>query len=225
MTLIDDSFWTLRIDRMRPTPLTPEEPEDFIHELSGKILCAAEDDKDRIAGRFRIYYADFELAANHGVSNFEVLDAHQHTLEYADAILHPAEGPFSARLEKLLGDIWNLNFLILDRVEILPRYRGKGVGLHVLVALMERFGAGAGLVGMKPFPLQFEPNHSLDSSWVKRLRLREMPHDLKSSTQKLKQYYSRLGFVAMRSTPFMFRNMSWTLPSGSCLTGLSCFHA
>ena len=72
--------------------------------MLGKILCAGEDDKDRIAGRFRIYYADFELAANHGVSNFEVLDAHQHTLEYADAILHPAEGPFSARLEKLFGD-------------------------------------------------------------------------------------------------------------------------
>lgn len=57
MTLMDDSFWTLRIDPMRPTPLTREEPEDFIHEMSGKILCAGEDDKDRIAGRFRIYYA------------------------------------------------------------------------------------------------------------------------------------------------------------------------
>src|SRR5687768_5970786 len=40
------------------------------------------------------------------------------------------------------------NLLILDRVEILPKYRGGGVGLLVLTALIERFGAGAGVVGM-----------------------------------------------------------------------------
>ena len=81
--------------------------------MLGKILCAGEDDKDRIAGRFRIYYADFELAANHGVSNFEVLDAHQHTLEYADAILHPAEGPFLGTIGKTVWGFsrnWPISF-------------------------------------------------------------------------------------------------------------------
>ena len=158
MTLIEDSFWTLRIDSTRPIPLTPEEPEDFMYEVCGKILCGTEEDeKDRIAGRFRVYYADFETALNHGVSSFEVLDAYQHTLDYAKAILGSNEGLFSARLEKLLDDeISNLNFLILDRVEILPKYRGGGIGVLVLNSLIERFGAGAGVVGMKPFPLQFE---------------------------------------------------------------------
>lgn len=156
MTLIEDSFWTLRIDPTRPIPLTPEEPEDFMYEVCGKILCGTEEDeKDRVAGRFRLYYADFETALNHGVSAFEVLDAYQHTLEYAEAILGSNEAPFSARLQKLLGDeIWNFNLLILDRVEILPKYRGGGIGLLVLTSLIERFGAGAGVVGMKPFPLQ-----------------------------------------------------------------------
>lgn len=210
ITLVGDSFWTLRTDPARPIPLTPQEPEDFIHEVCGKILCTnLDDEKDRIAGRFRLYYADFELAENHGVSSLEVLDAHQHTFEYAEAALDSNEVTFSARLQKLLGDeIWNPNFLILDRIEILPRYRGKGVGLRVLVSLIERFGAGAGVVGMKPFPLQFESDHSSDPSWAKRLRVGEMPRDLKVSTQKLKQYYGKLGFVAMRSTPFMFRSMS-----------------
>jgi hypothetical protein len=65
-------------------------------------------------------------------------------------------------------------------VEILPKYRGGGVGLLVLTALMERFGAGAGVVGMKPFPLQLEPKESRDSSgWAKRLRLDDLPRDEK----------------------------------------------
>src|SRR5215467_10462048 len=215
MTLIENSYWTLRVDPTRPIPLTPEEPEDFMYEVCGKILCGPIEAEDRIAGRFRVYYADFESAENHGVSPFEVLDTHSHTCEYAEAVLDSNEAPSSARLQKLLGDeIWNFNLLILDRVEILPKYRGGRVGLLVLTALIERFGAGAGVVGMKPFRLQLEPRESRDSSgWAKRLRLDDLPRDEKMAKKKLKRYYGKLGFVEMKSTPFMFRSTAWELPS------------
>jgi len=58
-----------------------------MYEVCGKILCGTiEPDEERIAGRFRAYYADFESAENHGVSAFEVLDTHQHTCEYANGV-------------------------------------------------------------------------------------------------------------------------------------------
>ena len=48
------------------------------------------------------------------------------------------ETPFSRRLHNLLGnEIEDSNFLILDRVELLPKYRGNGVGLLVLRSLIE----------------------------------------------------------------------------------------
>ena len=104
MTLIENSYWTLQVDPTRPIPLTPEEPEDFMYEVCGKILCSTiEADKDRIAGRFRVYYADFESTENHGVSAFEVLDTHSHTCEYADAILDSNETPFSEPIAKAAG--------------------------------------------------------------------------------------------------------------------------
>ena len=104
MTLIEDSFWTLRIDSTRPIRLTPEEPQDFMYEVCGKILCGTEEDyKDRIAGRFRVYYADFETAQNHGVSAFEAIDTYHHASEFAEAILGSSEAPFSARLQSCLG--------------------------------------------------------------------------------------------------------------------------
>ena len=215
MSVINDSFWSLQLDPSRTIPLTPEEPEDFIHEISGRILCGdARTDRDHIAGMFRVYYADFELGQNHNVSAHYILDAHQHTLDYAEAVLDSDGAPFPRRLYNLLGDdIWNFNLLILDRVELLPRYRGNSSGLIVLRSLIERFGAGAGVVGMKPFPLQFEPKASNDSKWRRRLKLEEFPSDIKRSTRKLRAYYERLGFVPMKSTSFMFLSMSWALPS------------
>ena len=171
-------------------------------------------ENDQIAGRFRIYYADFEVGQNHNVRAREILDTYQHTFDYADAVLDSNETPFSRRIHNLLGsEIGNSNFLILDRVELLPKYRGKRVGLLVLHSLIERFGAGAGVVGMKPFPLQLELEDAGDSRWRRRLRFEQFPSDSKISTRKLRDYYHRLGFVPLRSTPFMFRSLSWALPT------------
>jgi len=215
MNLIKDSSWSLRLEPTGPMPLIFEEPEDFIHEICGKIWCGENHSgKDQIAGLFRIYYADFELGQNHNVRAREILDTYQHTFDYADAVLDSDETSFSRRLHNLLGnEIENFNFLILDRVELLPKYRGNGVGLLVLRSLIERFGAGVGVVGMKPFPLQLERKDPTDSRWRRRLSLEQFPSDSEISTRKLRNYYHRLGFVRMRSTPFMFRSLSWTLPT------------
>ena len=215
MTLINDFSWSLQLEPSGLIPLVSEEPEDFIHEICGKILRRENhSERDQVVGRFRIYYADFEVGQNHGVTAREILDTYEHTFDYADAVLNSDESPFSRRLHGLLGnEINNFNFLILDRVELLPKYRGTGVGLLVLRSLIERFGTGAGVVGMKPFPLQFEPKDETDTPWRRRLRLEQFPSDSKISTSTLRSYYHRLGFVPLRSTPFMFRSLSWALPT------------
>lgn len=215
MTVIDDYFCTLRLEPNGLIPLTPEEPDDFIHEISGKILCGRYDNtRDQIAGLFRVYYVNFELGQNHNMSAFDILDAYQHTFDYADAVLGSNGSLFSERLQNLLEDeIWNFNLLILDRIELLPKYRGRCLGLLVMRSLIERFGAGAGVVGIKPFPLQFELKELSSSRWRTRLGLENFPADSKKATRKLKDYYGRLGFVPMRSTPFMFLSTAWALPS------------
>ena len=115
MTLINESFWSLQLEASRSIPLAFEEPEDFIYEICGKVLRRINhSERDEIAGRLRIYYADFELGWNHNVAAREILDTYQDTFNYADAVLNSDETPFSRRLNNLLGnEIENFNFLIL----------------------------------------------------------------------------------------------------------------
>ena len=94
MTLVNDSSWSLQLEASRPIPLVFEEPEDFIHEICGKLLRGVNhSERDQIAGRFRIYYADFELGQNHNVTAREILDTYHHTFDYADAVLNSDETP------------------------------------------------------------------------------------------------------------------------------------
>ena len=66
-------------------------------------------------------------------------------------------------LEVVGHEVSDYNLLILDRLEIIiPQYRGKKLGLTILHHMIERFSAGASIVAMKPFPLQFEPMKDKD---------------------------------------------------------------
>ena len=67
-------------------------------------------------------------------------------------------------------------------------------------------------LGMPNVVASYSPGN-LYSSMVLFLGVLTLPRDAKMATEKLKQYYEKLGFVRMRSTPFMFRSMSWALPS------------
>ena len=46
------------------------------------------------------------------------------------------------------GYPWNPNSLLLDRLVIHPEFRGKGLGLHAIRALIQRLHQGVGLVVM-----------------------------------------------------------------------------
>ena len=62
MTLTNASSWSLQLEPSGVIPLVFEEPEDFIHEMCGKILHRENhSERDQVVGRFRIYYADFEV--------------------------------------------------------------------------------------------------------------------------------------------------------------------
>ena len=218
--MIDDLICSLELDREPRIPIPPSEPDDFVYKITGRVLCGTlHEGKDRLAGRFRTYYVDFATGANYGYSARDVLDAYSDTYAYAEVLLGRSDDPFSHQLETLLGfEIWNPNFLVLDRVELLPPYRGRDVGLLTILSLMERFAAGAGVVGMKPFPLQFEPEpRGSHTAWQKRLQLRKLSRDQRHSTEKLQTHYARLGFVSLPRTPFMFRSESWRLPTAEDL--------
>ena len=101
-----------------PIPLVFEERDDFIHEICGKIFRRENNsDRDQVVGRFRIYYADFEVGQNHNVTAREILDTYQQTFDYADVVLDSDGTPFSRRLHNLLGnEIENFNFSSLTEL-------------------------------------------------------------------------------------------------------------
>lgn len=191
------------------------EPEWFTYPADGSVLAIDEFDNEHTAGRFRVFYVDAERALNSRMNIYDVLDASATTAEYFDALFDIDTLDFNTAVRDITGPgLINDNLLIVDRVELLPEYRGKHLGLHIVKHLIERFGAGTEVVALKPYPLQFEFEDAANSSgeWRPRLALDRFPQDSDTAFSALKGHYEKLGFVQVSDTPFYIISTDWRLP-------------
>lgn len=210
--LIGPHYFVLEIEKSEEL-LEEDDPEFYLYETSGAVLDMHENGRRPTAGRFTVYYVDVCAALNAGADVYDVFDVHATTLDFFDVIFNPATLQLQNRLVDLFDgeEVWG-NVLIIDRLEILPRYRGMNLGLVVMRRLIERFGAGCAIVAIKPFPLQFESVGDGIDSWREKLKLSKLNADSESATLRLCHHYEELGFRALHGTPFMFRLSSAPLP-------------
>lgn len=200
-----------------------EDPYYFLTETSGNIrLRDPLQDTDCVIGKFNLFYLDLESMTKEGMAAlvFDALDTRSQTIVYYDPIFDKCEPFFSEAVNAVFDSIYLPNLLILDRLEILPEHRGRSAGLLVMRELIRRFGQGAGIVAIKPFPLQFEISRPLSEldEWDKSMRFDELPRNEWPASRKLERYYARLGFKRLGGTPLMILSTSEKLPSAQSLT-------
>jgi GNAT superfamily N-acetyltransferase len=219
--LVNDHYFLLRFCGGE-AELEDNDPCHYMYVTEGTVVGTNEAEEEAEVGRFRLSYIDVCGAMDVGASVFDIFDYSQETCDYYSAIFDIETLGASARLTKLFKDeIWPSNVLILDRLEILPEFRGHSLGLVVMRRLIERFGAGTGVVAIKPFPLQHEDARE-EEQWRQRMKLDQLDKSLRRATAKLRWHYAKLGFKFMKGTPFMFRNAERPLPAPDKLAGKAC---
>ena len=208
-----DQYLALRWS-VESSVLDSTEPDHFVYESRGDILTIDDYcDSRSLAGRFGLYYLDINRALSAGTQPFDVFDSSVQIFDYYYHLYDRNSSYFSGRVMKLLNyEVWDSNILILDRIELLPQFRGQGHGLKVLRHMIDRFGAGAALVTIKPFPLQFEAVRSDPDKdkWRSQLKLDELTKSKPIGTKKLFDYYRQLGFRRIGRSPYMV--LSTALP-------------
>lgn len=187
-----------------------EEPSRFIFETDGKLLLTDEDDEQVEIGLFSVKYVDVTGAMTERESIFDVFDSDSTCIQYFEALYGVDEDIKPKVAQLATGDsfLYTSNLLILDRLNIYREYRGSGLGLVALRALIHRFRAGAGLIALKAFPLQFEGNRSPESKGCDEVRLGYDQFNLPmvKASSKLRDYYSQVGFLRVARTQFMVRS-------------------
>jgi hypothetical protein len=188
------------------------DPDCFLHKWSGSVVLHPQDGDNVKIGDFEVMYVDAAGAYIQGVRVDDVFDSDYSVNQYCSA-LYDRQFDFRKSVLRAVssdGPLENPNLLVLDRLVIYPEYRGHDLGLTVLRGLIHRFRLGAGLIAMRPFPLQGTA-HFLNRANAKertRLGLDKFPADQKVATNNLRCHYEKLGFRRVAKTEYMVLDAS-----------------
>jgi len=159
------------------------------------VTCVEKKGSDRIIGRVRLFYLDLGTVFETNDSVHDLFDIRPETAPFYSALIDHETGDFKSNLEKVLGEyICELNLLIVDRLEILPEFRGKKIGIACLVWCLRQYARECGVVALKCFPLQFECAELHKSEWSRGMQFAKLSRNRKRSLTKLRKYYGSLGF-------------------------------
>lgn len=180
-----------------------EDPMDFVNEIDFEVYLTNESGHliEQI-GKGKISQILFSLAMDSGFLLEDVMDA-THSIYQMSGVL------FELDEDK---DFWDkidayfefeppmsYDICFLETLEVIEKYRGKGLGEKIINNLIERFYSSCGLWVLKAFPLQHDnsiksENESAQINWNKKMDYQNMESDFEKSQYQLFNYYIKRGF-------------------------------
>jgi|SRR5579864_1588823 len=187
---------------------------DFVHSILGKISAKSEDrGNEEDVGYIKASLVQFGEAMDHGISTERLGDGIDGNIaEYWEPLFDLETGYWREEIQDEY-EASACDLLIIDCMEIRPKWRGMGLGPAAVDRTIDIFGAGCGLVACKPWPLQFTPSFARDRKALKRLKAPGVGQD--EAVRKLRAYWCRLGFWPLGETGIHLLGMAQRGSNGS----------
>jgi hypothetical protein len=180
---------------------------DFVHSILGKISAPSEERGDEEdVGYIKASLVQFAEAMDHGISTERLGDGIDGNIsEYWELLFDLDTGCWKEEVQDEY-EASGCDLLIIDCMEISPKFRGTGIGPIAIDRTIDILGPVGGLVACKPWPLQFTPAFARDRKSLNRLKPPGVEQD--EAVRKLRAYWSKLGFWPLGETGIYLLGMS-----------------
>jgi len=211
-------------------PYRVDEANEYVRPISGYVEFLIGDGHDNahkgkqerrtVAGRFDASYIYVDNCLVAGVKLYGLMDTYSAEMaEVYETLFDPRTDELRKNVKELLGYVTFRNILVLNRVEILPPYRGMGLGLATMWDIIQRHSAGCGIVALKAFPYQFRSGSKSgrlsfleESDWNKKMGYDPHTYTMEFAHEKLIFHLMKFGFKRIADTDVMALSTSMQNP-------------
>lgn len=176
-----------------------EDPNDFVTEVHFSIKTEQEGPGGQVelVGKGKLSLIHFGLAMDAEFPLHDVMDATSTILAMSETLFSWEEGghPFDKLDEHFMEEpIFNQDICFVERLEVLPAHRGRGIGRAAMVSIARKFYNCCGLVVLKAYPVQHEARQpgELDA-WAKAMCYDALEQDLERAQYQLFSWYQKMG--------------------------------
>ena len=194
------------------SPFTPtEEARRYLVEVRGRIEWVnhdrlGTDGETEEAGRLIAHLMRVEAADSDGQWLFEVYDCFTQDVHDAfTAVIDLGTNWIRPSVEELLDSpAYSRDLLFVDRMEILPAHRGRGVGLMAMRCLLDLYGRLSEFAVAVPYPMDSSTDGCVagDDEWHAAMRYPDFETHKDTASAKLARYWQQVGFVPIPDSPW-----------------------
>ncbi|MBL6991616.1 MAG: hypothetical protein ISR65_17660 [Bacteriovoracaceae bacterium] len=203
----------------------PEEPRSFVTNIDGRIFLPEledeqTDDEDPI-GSVYCYVIQVQEIVNYGVELIDVFESIDDELfEYYTCLF--SQNRYKDSLSEIAEPGLGLDLLIVDYLEINPKWRGTGLGLIAGLRTLQNFRRGCRYVAITPFPPQCAgwASGQMES---KRQKMQQLDQGQDKATKALTRYWQHLGFKEVDDSGIFILSPLTPLPSASSVMAETFF--
>ena len=181
-----------------------ENPDEWVQPFHCEIVVIeVETDQREDAGDASGWVVPFYIGDKR-ISTIEGADADSEScLELVSAVIDVASDNFKPDLDLLDG-----NILCVNQVKVLPKFRGRKIGLAALWHIIDRLGQGCAVVVIKPHPVNCGEETGENQYQLQDItKLSEK--ELSAAKKGLANYWRELGFKPVPKSPgYFYFNMT-----------------
>lgn len=196
-------------------PVTPSgDVDDFVMEVHGDVVLVA-DGIEESAGTVHAYVLQVTRAREAREPLWDIFDATGEGLDEVYEALFDDDEMKEGVCEVGMGS----DVLYLNRAEVLPAHRGRGLGLMAVLRVIEDFGSGCAAAVLKAFPLQLEgvndtrPPSPSEKKHRRTMKYDALEQDPKRATRSLERHWRKLGFEKIRGTQLFLIDLAMQRPT------------
>ena len=191
---------TFRVDFEVSISQYEGDPSDFITVYQGDVIGMMDDESEQKIGNLTVYMVERGRVLNEGMSLFEVMDC----LDgdscdcFANLFDHETE-QLKPEVERLISEnrAFQSDMMLIERLELDPEYRGRGIGKEVALRTIQKLGANCGVITCVPVPLQFTGLGPKEKK----------PAGERLAQQRVRLFWAGVGFVRLsRSGYYIWPN-------------------
>lgn len=210
--MLNTNEYCYAIDFSMFSLFSDDNPNEFISTYMGKIIeIDLHTDKQTIIGKVCLKILLIVEAINNEVNVYDIFDTEEYTYRIGSRIYDFEEQDYKSDIQNFYREeIFPLDLCIIQRLEIIEEYRGKGIGEIVLENIKKRFASSCGLFVTQTYPIQFElASSDFLLNEKNKMKLDSLDKDYEKSFYKLKSFYQKSGFHHIEGfDDLMFSNPS-----------------
>jgi len=171
-----------------------------------------------LAGQIKWIHVDIETAIQKQVNIYDFCVQHGVNVSKIYSDLHKTSSGFiddtkkkylKPSIAKILGQkTLKNNLAFIDRFEILPKYRGRGIGKMVYDIMLRQLWQDVKIIMLYSYPLQFTGHITFrndeDRQFLANMRYCDFNNSFQKSNNAVLNFYKNLGFHKLRNSDYIF---------------------